>query len=134
VSTGVTSTNALVDIVQFFSDNVFADLQASTDSVHPILQVDAIKYLYTFRNQVRAFKGEPATRCHAAHSMLLPPSPQLTKDQLLSVLPVLVAHLQSSNYVVYSYAAITIERILFIKQNGQLLCVPSSCATRLASE
>jgi exportin-2 (importin alpha re-exporter) len=65
--------------------------------------------------------------------MLLPPSPQLTKDQLLSVLPVLVAHLQSSNYVVYSYAAITIERILFIKQNGQLLYVPSSCATRHAS-
>jgi exportin-2 (importin alpha re-exporter) len=52
IHTGVTSTNALVDIVQFFSENVFADLQAPTDSVHPILQVDAIKYLYTFRNQV----------------------------------------------------------------------------------
>lgn len=49
---GVTSTNPLVDIVQFFSDNIFADLQADPGSVHPILQVDAIRYLWTFRNQV----------------------------------------------------------------------------------
>lgn len=98
IQAGVTSTNALVNVVQFFSDNVFADLQAATDSVHPILQVDAIKYLYTFRNQ-------------------------LTKEQLVSVLPVLVSHLESDNYVVYSYAAITIERILFVKQNGQLMWV-----------
>ena len=39
---------------------------------------------------------------------------QLTKDQLVSVLPLLVQHLTSDNYVVYSYAAITIERIIFI--------------------
>lgn len=44
--------NNLVDVVQFFSDHVFEDLQAEADSVHPILQVDAIKYLHTFRQQV----------------------------------------------------------------------------------
>ncbi|GHJ89066.1 hypothetical protein NliqN6_5468 [Naganishia liquefaciens] len=93
---GVTSVNALVNVVEFFTNNVFADLQAEPSSVHPILQVDAIKYLFTFRNQ-------------------------LTKDQLVSVLPLLVRHLESSNYVVYSYAAITIERILFVKQNGMVL-------------
>ena len=49
---GVTSTNALVDVVKFFSEHVFQDLQASSGSVHPILQVDAIRFLYTFRNQV----------------------------------------------------------------------------------
>jgi hypothetical protein len=38
---------------------VFADLQAEPSSVHPILQVDAIKYLFTFRNQVRI-----VVRCH----------------------------------------------------------------------
>jgi hypothetical protein len=48
---------------------------------------------------------------------------QLTKDQLVSVLPLLVQHLNSENYVIYSYAAITIERILFIKVNGQALYV-----------
>jgi exportin-2 (importin alpha re-exporter) len=74
---------------------VFSDLQA-TSSVHQILQVDAIRFLHTFRNQ-------------------------LTKEQLLSVLPLLVQHLQSTSYVAYTYAAITIERILFIKQGGRLL-------------
>lgn len=49
---GVTSTNALIDVVQFFSDHVFQDLQAQEGSIHPILQVDAIRFLHTFRNQV----------------------------------------------------------------------------------
>lgn len=93
---GVTSTNALVDVVKFFSDHVFQDLQAVPGTVHPILQVDAIRFLYTFRNQ-------------------------LTKPQLLSVLPLLVCHLASDNHVTYTYAAITIERILFIKQGNQLV-------------
>jgi exportin-2 (importin alpha re-exporter) len=87
---GVSSTNELVDVVKFFSDNVFVDLQGNAPHVHPILQVDAIKYLHTFRNQ-------------------------LTKEQLLSVLPLLVRHLESPSYVTSSYAAITIERILFLK-------------------
>jgi exportin-2 (importin alpha re-exporter) len=94
----VTATNALVDVVDFFSQHVFADLQAPAGGVHAILQVDAIRFLHTFRNQ-------------------------LTKAQLLSVLPLLVQHLGAENYVTYTYAAITIERILFIKQQGRLLCV-----------
>ncbi|KAG5641488.1 hypothetical protein DXG03_005099 [Asterophora parasitica] len=93
---GVTSTNTLVDVVKFFSDHVFQDLQAAQGTVHPILQVDAIRFLYTFRNQ-------------------------LTKAQLLSVLPSLARHLRSDNYVAYTYAAITIDRVLFIKQNNQLI-------------
>lgn len=56
---------------------------------------------------------------------------QLTKQQLLSVLPLLIQHLQSTNYVCYTYAAISIERILFIKQGTQLLFV---FATRLRSD
>ena len=49
---GVTSTNTLVDVVQFFSEHVFQDLQAEPGTVHPLLQVDAIRFLYTFRTQV----------------------------------------------------------------------------------
>ena len=37
------------------------------------------------------------------------------------MLPLLVHHLGSENYVTYTYAAITIDRILFIKQGNQLL-------------
>jgi exportin-2 (importin alpha re-exporter) len=42
-----------VKVVDWFAENVLGDLQAAPGSVHPILQVDAIRYLYTFRNQVR---------------------------------------------------------------------------------
>lgn len=52
---GVTSTNSLVDVVKFFSDHVFQDLQAAQGTVHPIMQVDAIRFLLTFRNQVCVF-------------------------------------------------------------------------------
>ena len=86
--------------MKFFSDHVFQDLQAPAGSVHPLLQVDAIRFLYTFRTQ-------------------------LTKQQLLSVFPLLIQHLQSTNYVCYTYAAISIERILFIKQGNQLQFVSS---------
>jgi exportin-2 (importin alpha re-exporter) len=95
-ASGVTATNPLVDVVAFFSQHVFSDLQADTGAVHPVLQVDAIRFLHTFRNQ-------------------------LTKEQLLSVLPLLHKHLGSPNVVCCTYAAVTIERILFIKQGGKLL-------------
>ena len=51
---GVSSTNALVDVVQFFSEHVLEDLQPdnSIARAQPILQVDAIKYLYTIRNHL----------------------------------------------------------------------------------
>ncbi|ORY84121.1 putative importin-alpha export receptor [Leucosporidium creatinivorum] len=93
---GVTSTNALVDVIKFFSDHILADLQAAPGTVHPVIQADAIKFLYTFRNQ-------------------------LTKEQLLSVLPLLTPHLENPSFVIHTYAAITIERILFIKQKGSFL-------------
>ncbi|GAA6061481.1 hypothetical protein JCM10212_002560 [Sporobolomyces blumeae] len=93
---GVTSTNALVDVIKFFSEHILSDLQAPAGSVHPIIQADAIKFLYTFRNQ-------------------------LTKDQLLSVLPLLIPHLRNPAFVIHTYAALTIERILFIKQEGAFL-------------
>lgn len=61
---GVTSTNHLVDVVEFFGQNVYADLQAAPGSVHPILTVDAIKFLYTFRSQVcRPQAGSDVDQC-----------------------------------------------------------------------
>ena len=91
---GVTSTNVLVDVVKFFSDNIASDLD-STASVNPILQVDAIKYIYIFRNQ-------------------------LTKEQLLMTIPRLISHLNvKSNPVVYTYSAITIEKLLSMTNFNQ---------------
>lgn len=84
---GVTSTNVLVDVVKFFSDNIAQDLVQDDQTIHAILKADAIKYILTFRNQ-------------------------LTKAQLLDTLPLLIQHLKSPNPVVYTYLAITIEKLL----------------------
>lgn len=82
---GVTSTNVLVDVVKFFTGYIANDL-VSQDS-HPILKTDAIKYIFTFRNQ-------------------------LTKEQLITTIPLLLNHFQNPNPVVYTYSAITIEKLL----------------------
>lgn len=83
---GVASTNVLVDVVKFFSENIATDLTSQTVT-NPVLKTDAVKYILTFRNQ-------------------------LTKDQLLTTIPLLVKHLEDSNPVVYTYTAITIEKLL----------------------
>lgn len=82
---GVTSTNVLLDVVKFFTENVANDLM-DNQSVHPILRTNAIKYILIFRNQ-------------------------FTKEQLSTTIPLLLKHLQDSNPVVYTYASITIEKL-----------------------
>ncbi|CAG8633479.1 3139_t:CDS:10, partial [Ambispora leptoticha] len=96
---GVTQVNMLLDVVDWFSKNVLPDFQTPVDSEPAILKVDAIKYLYTFRNQ-------------------------MSKEQLVSVLPALIKHLSSTNYVVYTYAAIAIERILCMRKENVILFTP----------
>ncbi|PLB41138.1 putative chromosome segregation protein Cse1 [Aspergillus candidus] len=96
---GVTNTNPLVNITEYLQTNLAADL-VSEDGVNPILKVDAIKYLYIFRSII-------------------------TKEQWQEVLPLVVRHLGSSNYVVYSYAAIAVERALYLSDNqGQPVIAP----------
>ncbi|RKF55093.1 Importin alpha re-exporter [Golovinomyces cichoracearum] len=93
---GVKKTNELVDVVEFFQSNIANDLVASS-GVEPILKVDAIKFLHTFRSQ-------------------------LTKDQWTAAFPPLVKNLASSNNIVYTYAAITVERVLSLTNSaGQYL-------------
>ncbi|KNG90193.1 importin-alpha re-exporter [Aspergillus nomiae NRRL 13137] len=100
-SHGVTATNSLVSITDYLQKHLAADLVAG-DDVNPILKVDAIKYLYTFRSII-------------------------TKEQWQEVLPLVVNHLGSSNYVVYSYAAIAVERALYLTDNqGQPIIAPNT--------
>ena len=49
---GVTSTNALVDVVDFFSRGMYFRTYELMLMRSPILQVDSICFLYSFRNQV----------------------------------------------------------------------------------
>ena len=85
-SQGVTSVNSFANVIDFFQNNIAGDL-VSDAGIEPILQVDAIKYLYTFRSQITAAQWQDA-------------------------FPLVVKHLGSSNYVVYTYAAIALERTM----------------------
>ena len=84
-----------MNIVQWFGENIFGNLQAAAGGgVHPALQADAIRYIYTFRYQVRLVSS---TRV----GYLSPYLPrQLTKEQLVSVLPLLLNRLESQEVVV----------------------------------
>lgn len=85
-SQGVKSTNDFANIIEFFQANIAKDL-ISDAGVPPILKVDAIKYLYTFRSLI-------------------------TKEQWHDAFSLIVKHLASSNYVVYTYSAIALERVM----------------------
>jgi exportin-2 (importin alpha re-exporter) len=88
---GVTKVNSLVNIGDFFSQHLAADLQ--NNDVQPLLKVDAIKYLYVFRSLI-------------------------TKEQWQQVMSLLVNHLGNLNYCVYTYAAITVERVLALSDES----------------
>ena len=107
-SQGVKTTNRNVNVLEFFQNNIASDLLA-TESSHPILQVDAIKYLYIFRSQIN-------------------------RDQWQSAFPLLVKHLASSNYVVYTYAAIAVERILALTDDNRLPLLGKAEVSPLAKD
>ena len=99
-SQGVKSVNELVNVLDFFQANVAKDLISDTN-VEPILRVDAIKYLYVFRSQI-------------------------TREQWRDAFPLLVKHLGSSEYVVYTYAAIAVERVLALTDASKQPVVSSA--------
>ncbi|KAK5172604.1 importin-alpha export receptor [Saxophila tyrrhenica] len=84
---GVLSVNPNVDVLDFFQKNIAEDL--TNAEAEPLLKVDAIKYLYIFRSILSA-------------------------EQWQAAFPLLVQHLNSSNYVVYTYAAIAVDRALYL--------------------
>ena len=88
-SQGAKSINELVNVVDFFQNNVAEDLTSDT-GIEPILKVDAIKYLYIFRSQISQVQWHDA-------------------------FPLLVKHLGSSEYVIYSYAAMALERVMALR-------------------
>lgn len=85
-SHGVKNTHDFVNVIDFFQKNIAKDLVSDTE-IEPILKVDAIKYLYTFRSQI-------------------------SKEQWHVAFPLLVKHLDSSDYIVYSYSAVALERVM----------------------
>ncbi|KAJ3086862.1 Exportin-2, partial [Quaeritorhiza haematococci] len=97
---GATQLNEYVQIAPIFEAHVLPELQTAVNgAVHPIIQVDAIKYLMIFRSQL---------------------------GNLSAVIPLLAEHLTASNYVVYTYAAICIEKILTTKKDAAFIFTPET--------
>lgn len=89
---GVKTINPLVNLFDFFEQHIASDLTAA-DGGEPIPKVDAIKFLYTFRSQ-------------------------FSQEQWKQAFGPLVQNLNSSNYVVYTYTAIAVERVLFLTDDS----------------
>ena len=88
-SQGALSTNEFVNVIDFFEKNVAQDL-LSAAGIEPMLRMEAIKYLYLFRSQI-------------------------SRDQWQAAFPILVKHLASPEYVVYTYSAMCLERVLALR-------------------
>lgn len=104
---GVKNLNTLVNVLDFFQQHISADLTSS--EVHPILQVDAIKFVHDFRSQ-------------------------FTPAQWREAFPLLVQHLNNSNYVIYTYAAIAVERALYLTGEDKQPVVARDQVTAVASQ
>ena len=91
---GVTKLRPIVNVVEFFGSTIVQDLQNANANI--MLKADAIKYVLTFRQQ-------------------------LSKEQHMAVMPMVVQHLTSDNEVVMSYAAFYVERVLAMKRDGAAL-------------
>ncbi|KAL8771323.1 MAG: hypothetical protein Q9209_003228 [Squamulea sp. 1 TL-2023] len=107
-SQGVKSVNELVNVIDFFQANVATDLMSDSD-VESILKVDAIKYLYMFRSQI-------------------------TRDQWRDAFPLVVKHLGSPEYVVYTYAAIALERVLALVDHSKRSFINSADVSPLSAQ
>ena len=104
---GVKTLNTLVNVLDFFQKHISGDLTGS--GVHPILQVDAIKFVHDFRSQ-------------------------FTADQWREAFPLLVQHLNNSNYVIYTYAAIAVERALYLTSEDKQPIIPRDQVTAVSSQ
>jgi len=91
---GVSDVNENVNVLQFFSVNIYPELEDMHHGTRPMLKATALKFVATFRNQ-------------------------FTKEQLIALMPLLIHHAGSPSVVVHSYAAYCIEKILTTKQDGQ---------------
>ena len=90
---GVSQLNDGVNIMDFFSSHILTELQEPNMNVRPMVKATCIKFVSIFRNQ-------------------------FTKEQLGSLMPLLIAHLKSPHVVVHTYAAAAIEKMLTSKIDG----------------
>jgi len=104
---GVKTLNSHINVLEFFQNNIAEDLTA--ENIQPILKVDAIKFVHTFRSQ-------------------------FTQQYWQAAFPLLVKHLGSSDYVVYTYAAIAVERALYLTDDNRQPVIAKEVVVNSASD
>jgi exportin-2 (importin alpha re-exporter) len=104
---GVVSINHNVSVIEFFETHVAEDLV--NNDAHPLLKVDAIKYLYLYRSILSA-------------------------PQWQAAFPLLVQHLNNDNYVVYTYAAIAVDRALYLTDYQRQPIIPRDSVVPLSKD
>lgn len=100
VKHGATKTSTFVNVGDIFVSQCLPHLQDADVSKHMVLKADCIRYITIFRSV-------------------------LPRDTLLMCLPLLVHHLQSPSYVVHTYAAHCIEKLLTLRLDGRLVVTAS---------
>jgi len=90
VRQGATRLNPLIDVMGFFSQHVLPELRDGDVNVNPILKADCIKFATVFRSH-------------------------LPLDSFSIIIPVIAKYLGSDSFVVHSYAAIALDRILTLR-------------------
>lgn len=93
---GATSTSPLINITDYYANNVRGDLCSADVNSTPILKADALKFIVTFRMQ-------------------LPP------EALVEAVTAMVGLLSSSAPILHKYTAYALEKLLLVKVNGVLL-------------
>ncbi len=89
---GVSEVTQGVNILDFFQSQILPELQDLNHSSRQVLKATALKFVSVFRNQ-------------------------FSRDNLIQIFPLIMSHLGSPVVVVHTFAAYTIERILFSKDD-----------------
>jgi len=94
--TGVTQINSLVPVAEFFTTQIAPELQQNSSS-HPIVKADCLKFMTLFRQFIAS-----------------------SVENARSYIQMMITALSDKNFVVRTYGATGIERLLAIKQeNGR---------------
>lgn len=89
---GVTQASQLVPLPQFCQSDIIPELERADVNETPVLKADALKFLMTFRTMLG--------------------------QQVISTIPQVIRHLQSDSFVVHSYAACNLEKMLIMKDSA----------------
>ena len=92
---GTVSISQHVNVDKFFTDKIVDELTNETKRAgSDLLKADALRYITTFRNYI-------------------------SMNTLVACLPLIVGHIKSNNVVVRTYASITLEKLLTIRDPTQ---------------